>query len=229
MEWTVGYWQISVQRVYPTNEQLSQMYNAAAPRWQHLIDRLGVNHAYAQLFQSLHQSGVLAHLQEGSIVCDCGMGTAAFSLALVKTLRSNLQVTGVDISPKMLDQAHPFLRQAGVNPTLCCGDVNALPFQNNSFDLIISAHMFEHLSDPAKGLQEMVRVLRPGSPLILVVTRPGLLGWWIQWHWGNGCFPPKELIKIMSESKLTNICSYSLTAGLSQWTSMAYVGFKPFL
>jgi ubiquinone/menaquinone biosynthesis C-methylase UbiE len=54
------------------------------------------------------------------------MGTAAFSLALVKTLRSNLQVTGVDISPEMLDQAHLLLRRTGVNPTLYCGDVNAL-------------------------------------------------------------------------------------------------------
>lgn len=229
MEWTVGYWQISVQRIYPTNEQLSQMYNTAAPRWHRLIDCLGVRHAYAQLFQSLHRSGVLAHLKDSSRICDCGIGTGAFSLALVKTLRSNLQVTGVDISSAMLDQAQWFLRQAGINSTLCIGDVNTLPFQTNSFDLVISAHMLEHLSDPVKGLKEMVRVLRPDSPLILVVTRPGLLNHWIQWRWGNSCFSSQELTKLMVEAGLINVRSYPLTVGLSQWTSMARVGFKPSL
>ena len=76
-------------------------------------------------------------------------------------------------------------------------------------------------------LKEMVRVLRPGVPLILAVTRSGLLGSWIELHWGNECFDAKTLISLMAEAGLTSIHVYPFTAGLARWTSLAYVGFKP--
>ena len=227
MEWSLGYWQISIQRTYPTQEQLSQMYNAAAPGWNHLIHRLGINHAYTQLMRSLQQDSILSCLKDDASVCDCGIGTAAFSLALAKAVNSQLQISGVDISHEMLERAHQLLSQVGICPQLYQNDVTALPFDDNTFDLIMSAHMLEHLPSPVKGLQEMVRVLRPEAPLILAVTRRGLLGWWIGWHWGNDCFSPKELIAIMTEAGLTHIRIYPFTDVFARWTSTAYVGFKP--
>lgn len=86
--------------------------------------------------------------------------------------------------------------------------------------------MLEHLPEPSVGLHEMVRVLQPGAPLILVVTRPGLLGSLIQLHWGNGCLSPKVLAQMMTEAELTNIRFYPFTVGLSRWTSIACVGVK---
>ncbi|PSB48883.1 SAM-dependent methyltransferase [Cyanosarcina cf. burmensis CCALA 770] len=226
MEWVIGYWQISIGRVYPTTEQLTRMYNTAAPCWHRHLQWLGYSRAYAKLFQSLQHSGVLARLQDASTVCDCGIGTADFSLALAKTVSSKLHVTGVDISPKMLAKANQLLVRSGVDCQVCQSDVNRLPFDDNAFDLVLSAHMLEHLSNPSVGLQEMVRVLRPKAPLILTVTRPGLLGWCIQWHWGNGCISPKELTHLMAEAGLSDISCYPFTFGLSRWTSIACVGFK---
>jgi demethylmenaquinone methyltransferase/2-methoxy-6-polyprenyl-1,4-benzoquinol methylase len=135
-------------------------------------------------------------------------------------------VTGVEISPKMLDTAQHLLQNAGVNPQVCQADINALPLGDNTFDLVIGAHVLEHLPNPAVGLQEMVRGLRKGAPLILAVTRPGLLGFWIQWHWGNICLARQDLTKMMTEAGLTNIRFYPFSFGLSHWTSIAYVGFK---
>ena len=226
MEWSIGYWQISIQRVYPTNEQLSRMYNAAAPGWNRLVHHLGIRHAYTKLFRSLQKDKLLASIKDNATVCDCGIGTAAFSLALSNTVNCKLQISGVDISPEMLEKAQQHLRQSGIEPKLHQSDVNTLPFHDNKFDLMISAHMLEHLPNPVKGLQEMVRVLRLGAPLILAVTHPGLLGWWIEWHWGNGCFSPNELTAMMTEAGLTDIHVYSFTAGLARWTSTAYVGVK---
>ncbi|PMB09479.1 SAM-dependent methyltransferase [Fischerella thermalis CCMEE 5273] len=226
MEWTIGWWQISIQRVWPTNEQLTRMYNQAAPDWHHLVQHFGVSRAYAKLFQSLQQSAVLDHLRDGSTVCDCGIGTGAFSLALAKTVSSKIQVIGVDISSQMLAKAHQHFLQTGVNHQIYQGDVNTLAFHDKTFDLVISAHMIEHLPNPTVGLQEMVRVLHPGAPLILAVTRPGLLGFWFQWRWGNTCLAPKVLAKMMSEAGLTNIRFYEFTFGLSHFTSITCVGFK---
>lgn len=119
MEWSIGYWQISIQRTYPTVQQLRQTYSAAAPTWNRLIDRLGISRAYRQLFRSLQQDQVLNHVKDNANVCDCGIGTAAFSLALAKVINSEINLVGVDISPEMLGKAQQLLTQAGIQPQLC--------------------------------------------------------------------------------------------------------------
>lgn len=225
MEWSIGYWQISIQRTYPTIQQLRQTYNAAAPTWNRLVDRLGISRAYTQLFRSL-QDQVLDHIKDNANGCDCGIGTAAFSLALAKVINSDINLVGIDISPEMLGKAQQLLTQAGIQPQLCQSDVNHLPLDDNQFDLVISAHMLEHLVNPTQGLRAMVRILRPGAPIILAVTRPGLLSWWIEWHWGNRCFSLQEVIRMMSEAGLIQIQVYPFTNGLARWTSTVYVGFK---
>ena len=202
------------------------MYNTAAPCWHRHLQWLGYSRAYAKLFQSLQHSGMLAHLQDGSTICDCGIGTADFSLALAKTMSSKLHVTGVDISPEMLAKANQSLVRSGVDCQVCQSDVSRLSFNDNAFDLVLSAHMLEHLPTPTNGLQEMGRVLRPKAPLILTVTRPGLLGWCVQWHWGNGCISPRKLTHLMAEAGLSDIRCYHFTFGLARWTSIAGVGFK---
>jgi demethylmenaquinone methyltransferase/2-methoxy-6-polyprenyl-1,4-benzoquinol methylase len=226
MEWVIGYWQISVHRVWPTNERLTQMYNTAASCWHAHLQLLGYKRVYARLFQSLQQSGVLAHLKDDSLACDCGIGTAAFSLALAQTVPAQLDITGVDISLEMLGKVHQLLNRAGVNHQLCQSNVSTLPYSDNTFDLVMSTHMLEHLPAPSTGLREMVRVLRPGAPLILAVTRRGLLGSLIQLRWGNGCLQPKVLLEMMIDTGLTNIHFYPFTFGLSHWTSIACVGLK---
>jgi demethylmenaquinone methyltransferase/2-methoxy-6-polyprenyl-1,4-benzoquinol methylase len=126
----------------------------------------------------------------------------------------------------MLNTAHQQLSRANVSHQICQSDVNTLPFADEFFDAVISAHMLEHLPDPMQGLQEMVRVLRPAAPLVLVVTRSGLFGSLIQWHWGNRCFNPEELSALMHEAGLTNLQFVSFPIGLARFTSIACVGFR---
>lgn len=226
MEWTIGWWQISVQRVYPTTQQLSQTYNQAAFWWHQHLRLLGYSHAYRTMWRSLKNTGMLSPLKDNSRICDCGIGTAALSLTLVQTIHSTLQITGVDISSEMLNTAHQKLNGAKVIHHLCCSDVRKLPFDDRSFDGVISAHMLEHLPDPNQGLQEMVRILRPNAPLVLIVTRTGLLGTLIQWHWGNRCFSQKELSALMQEVGLVNLQFIPFPVGLARFSSMAYIGFR---
>lgn len=54
------------------------------------------------------------------------------------------------------------------------GNVRRLPYADASFDAVIFAHVLEHMADPVATLHEMVRVLKPGAPLIGSVTRKGL-------------------------------------------------------
>lgn len=226
MEWTIGWWQVSVQRVYPTTIQLSQTYNRAAFWWHQHLRLLGYRHAYRELWRSLINADILPTWKDNLTICDCGIGTAAFSLAFAQTINATAHITGVDLSSGMLKTAHLQLSQGNIRHQTCQSDVSTLPFADHSFDGVISAHMLEHLSDPAQGLQEMVRVLCPGAPLILVVTRSGLLGALIQWHWGNRCFNQEELSALMHEAGLTHVQFFSFPVGLAHFTSMTCIGFR---
>jgi demethylmenaquinone methyltransferase/2-methoxy-6-polyprenyl-1,4-benzoquinol methylase len=226
MEWTIGWWQVSVQRIYPTNAQLSQTYNQAASWWHQHLRLLGYSHAYRELWRSLKNANILPSWTDKSTICDCGIGTAAFSLAFAQTINPSAQIIGVDLSSEMLNIAHQQLSQANISDQICQSDVNALPFADKCFDAVISAHMLEHLPNPFQGLQEMIRVLRPGAPLVLVVTRAGLLGSLIQWYWGNRCFSQKELSALLHQAGLINLQSVPFPIGLARFTSLACIGFR---
>ncbi len=225
MKLTVGWWQISVQRVYPTYDQIKSMYDDAARNWHHQILRLGYFRAYLSLFESLQASGVIK-LGGNSTVCDCGIGTAAFSLALAQ-IQSRLNVTGVDISPQMLLTAQQNLQQARIKARITRANLIAIPVADNSFDLVIAAHVLEHLPEPIVGLKEMVRILKPQAPLILSVSRWGLLSSCVQLHWGNNCLTQKDLAEIMTDAGLKDIRFQQFPLGLARATSYACWGFKP--
>lgn len=65
------------------------------------------------------------------------------------------RVSGVDPDPRVLE--NPFLDDAKV------GSAESLPFEANSFDIVVSDNVLEHLSDPGGVFSEVARVLRPGG------------------------------------------------------------------
>ncbi len=226
METTIGPWQISVQRRQPTAHQLAGKYDAAAANWHRRIAQLGYLSAYRDLMTTLQQDGLLAALPDKVSALDCGIGTAAFSLALAQTLTRPVEVSGIDLSPEMVRQADNVLRQAGVPATVRQGEVGDMPFEDGAFDLVAAAHTLEHLPEPLVGLREMVRVLRPGGLLILSVTQPGVLGVWLQWRWGNHTFSPALLTQLLAAAGLTRLRVCPFRTGLARWSSLAYVGSK---
>ncbi|WP_322707788.1 hypothetical protein [Nostoc sp. DedQUE04] len=92
MEWTIRWWKISVQRVYPTNAQLSQTYNQAAFWWHQHLRLLGYSHAYRELWRTLKNADILLPGKNKLTICDCGIGTAAFSLAFAQTINPKAHI-----------------------------------------------------------------------------------------------------------------------------------------
>jgi 2-polyprenyl-3-methyl-5-hydroxy-6-metoxy-1,4-benzoquinol methylase len=94
----------------------------------------------------------------------CGRG------GFVKELsRNGAQVTGCDFSLAALRVGKKKLQAPG-NGTLAAliqGDAQALPFADESFDLVVSCETIEHVPDVRKALREMWRVARPGAKLFL--------------------------------------------------------------
>lgn len=78
------------------------------------------------------------------------------------------QVTGIDLSPAMLDIARKRAVDADRNVNLREGDAHRLPFEDESFDTVVCTFSLCNIPDLHQALKEMRRVLRPGGRLALV-------------------------------------------------------------
>jgi ubiquinone/menaquinone biosynthesis C-methylase UbiE len=228
MDMTLGTWHVSIQRIPPTSAELAALYDRAARSWTGGLGRLGFPRAYADLFARLQDDGALGSLQSGAWALDCGIGTAAFSLALAEQVGPSVWIAGVDIAAQMLDQAHRALDGAGIDADLRCADVRDLPFADQTFDLVMSAHMLEHLADPRVGLREMARVLRPGASLLVVMTRRGICSALMSLKYRCAGIDPAALVGWMEDIGLSDVHLYDITTGpsVARWMSFACVGRK---
>src|SRR5215813_5705080 len=166
-----GTWRVAIGRVPPSDSDLTRAYDRASARWSLISAILGYSRAYPELFAQLRSDGWLDQSSSGACVLDCGTGTGVLIRALPVDLARRLRIHGVDRSPGMLARAAIELGRAPAAVELHRADVRRLPFPGSGFDVVMSAHMLEHLSDPLEGLHEMVRVL-PGGTLLLVTTCP---------------------------------------------------------
>jgi ubiquinone/menaquinone biosynthesis C-methylase UbiE len=122
-----------------------------------------LEHADAAVFQLyLDATGVTS--QDTVLDVACGPGLVACAFAVVAR-----QVTGIDLTPAMIEQAKKLQEKKGLtNMTWQLGDVLSLPFAEASFSLVVTRYSFHHLLDPQVVLQEMVRVCTPGGTVMVV-------------------------------------------------------------
>ncbi|WP_017555656.1 class I SAM-dependent methyltransferase [Nocardiopsis baichengensis] len=78
------------------------------------------------------------------------------------------ELTGVDLSPGMLDRARARAARLGVQADLREGDAQDLPFPDASFDTVVCALSLCSVQDVEQAVAEMRRVLRPGGRMLLL-------------------------------------------------------------
>ncbi len=222
-----GSWRLSLQRRALSATQLSRYYDGAAPGWSRTLDRLGFPTAYETLLRRLLNEEAPGVTGAPFRVLDCGVGTGALSCALARVSPVPFELDGIDISARMLERAGSRLRDAGLAATLRQGDVRALPFDDGVFDLVMSAHVLEHLVDPSVALREMVRVLKPGGLLVACLTRRSALGMVVHLKWRTHRVTPAQAEAWLRDAGLEDARCLSFDdRGLCRQLSVACVGRK---
>ena len=111
-----------------------------------------------------------AEIKPGEIVLDVGTGTGVVAITAA---RAGASVTGLDLTPALLDVARENARVASLGSTQWLeGDAESLPFPDGKFDVVASqfGHMFAPRPDVA--VAEMRRVLKPGGRIAFATWPP---------------------------------------------------------
>jgi ubiquinone/menaquinone biosynthesis C-methylase UbiE len=112
----------------------------------------------------------LAYLAPGESILDVGCGTGTLAIAAKRRVGPTGTVHGVDASPEMIARAGKKARKAGVEVLFKTEVVEALPFPDAQFDVVLSTLMLHHLPRTARQecTCEMRRVLKPGGRVLAV-------------------------------------------------------------
>ena len=127
----------------------------------------GKKNQYFQLIRNEALFKLIGSNKQRSIL-DVGCGTGRGVIALGE--RGYKDISGIDYTPEMIDLAKGKIDSLNLdNIHLYTGDANHLPFQDHTYDCVISLnflHMFK-LDSQKKMIQEMSRVLKPGGILVI--------------------------------------------------------------
>lgn len=114
------------------------------------------------------------NLKPGMKVLDVACGTGNLALPAA---RAGAEVTGVDIAPNLVEQARENAKREGLNVKFDEGDAEALPYEDASFDAVVT--MFGAMFAPRPELvaAELKRVCRPGGFIAMANWTPsGFIG-----------------------------------------------------
>ena len=104
-------------------------------------------------------------IQSGDRVLEVGVGTGINA----SLYPDHCKVTGIDLSPKMLEKAQKRIARRRVsNVRLLQMDAEDLTFPDDSFDVVYAPYTISVVSDPVKTVHEMRRVTRPGGRFVFL-------------------------------------------------------------
>lgn len=141
-------------------DRLTRWYNAQARFYSARRDAFDGGHVRC-VADALDSSARLR-------ILDAACGTGLFTIGLAR-LAAGWRLEGVDRAVKMLDVGREQATALGLsNVSFEVGDVEALSFDDASFDVAVAAGLLPNLNEPEVALGEIHRVLRPGGRAFIV-------------------------------------------------------------
>jgi 2-polyprenyl-3-methyl-5-hydroxy-6-metoxy-1,4-benzoquinol methylase len=126
-------------------------------------------------------------------VADLGCGTGTLSVLLAQ---NGYQVSGIDLSPRMIELARMKALDSGVTANFQVGDAANTSWPEGTFDVVLSRHVLWALPDPGKGLDHWLNLLKPNGQLLLIEGK-----WWTNTGIGS-----EKVLELLHERNRTAVC-----------------------
>ena len=151
--------------------KVAEVFDSVASKYDIMNDVMsfGVHHLWKKFTLEL------CGLREGHRVLDLAGGTGDLALKQAKMVGESGHVVLADINGPMLREGRDRILNKGLVNRISTSQCNAeiLPFEDNSFDCITIAFGLRNVTDKAKALRSMRRVLKPGGRLcVLEFSKP---------------------------------------------------------
>ncbi|MCV7053695.1 methyltransferase domain-containing protein [Mycolicibacterium gilvum] len=162
-----------------------------------------------------HEPTEWLKLPVGGVALDVGSGPGNVTAALGRAVGPGGLALGVDVSEPMLARA--VAAEAGPNVGFLRADAQDLPLSDESVDGVVSIAMLQLIPEPAQAVAEMVRVLRSGRRVAVMVPTAGPAAAALRYlpHAGAHSFGDDELADVFEGLGLTSVRAN--TVGTIQW------------
>ncbi len=118
----------------------------------------------AESFAGVANPWTLGRLEPGERVLDVGSGAGMDSLIAALQVGPEGSVTGIDMTPEMIEKARKGAAELGLNNvTFVEGEAETLPFDDSRFDVVLSNSVIDLIPDKEAVFGEIYRVLVPGG------------------------------------------------------------------
>lgn len=177
----------------------------------------------------------LMHMAAGQHVLDVGCGPATDTISLAQHVGPTGRVVGVDHDPEMVATAQQKAEEAGVAAYVEHRQADALnlPFEDNTFHACHSERLFQHLAQPERALQEMVRVTRPGGYVVVrdadwytksvdtphIETEQKLMAAFISYNAPSNPLVGRQLYRMMQQAGLTHVTAEPSIMGITDYAT----------
>lgn len=163
------------KRIFPIRQGIPDFYepdNTLDRKRDNFYEVVAPMYDFLHHIQSIRKGGERKlreeFLQELSIkagdkVLEVSVGTGAN----LRYLPREAHYFGLDISWEMLKRCSKQVQRQGIGVQLVMGDAEALPFADNSFDVVFNSLGFRQINDKRKALGEMIRVAKPGAKIMI--------------------------------------------------------------
>lgn len=224
----LGSWNLQLHRQCHSPENLSQRYDALAQSWDDTLESFETADAYRVVLSRALPTETVVEAYAKPRVLDCGTGTGTFLAAFADAAGGHPELHGVDVSPAMLNKAHETMSKRDNTADFRIGEVTCLPYPDAYFDVVLAAHVLEHIADPQAALAEMKRVLKPGGLMVVCVTRQSVMGRAIQLRWRTHAVDENGAKDWLNRAGLTTIRPLrAISVGCFDRMSIACAARKP--
>ena len=145
-------------------EDVKEVFESVAKRYDLMNDVLsfGLHRVWKRTCVSL--SGAA----EGQKVLDIASGTCDMAIRFGEVVGKSGEVWATDINHEMIKEGTKRLKAVGCKAHVAICDCEALPFEDNYFDIAVVSFGLRNMTHKDRALKEMMRVVRPGGRVVVL-------------------------------------------------------------